>query len=121
MILCKLESDRLLKELLRPILLNRPFFTLPPYSVRCKVLGTDFTPVPKNSTSSMADRCDLVILSSKTSEVLCRWPDLPLDDRRLRILLVSFREKFGALSSFDKSSTDFELGAVGEGIGLKSL
>lgn len=85
------------------------------------MLGIDFTPVPKNSMSSTADRCDLVILSSKTSEVLCRWPDLPLDDRRLRILLVSFREKFGALSSFDKSSTDFELGAVGEGIGLKSL
>lgn len=120
MILCKLESDRLLKELLRPILLNRPFFTFPP-SDRCKVLGIDFTPVPKNSMSSTADRCDLVILSSKTSEVLCRWPDLPLDDRRLRILLVSFREKFGALSSFDKSSTDFELGAVGEGIGLNSL
>ena len=37
------------------------------------------------------------------------------------MLPLSFREKLGGLSSLGRSSTDFVVGVVGEGIGLSLL
>ena len=67
--------------------------------------------------SSLTNGGDLGRRSSKTSEALNRCPVFALVDRRLRILLVSFRENvvvFGLSSSLSSSASPLER-SVGEG------
>ena len=115
-----LESDFLLNELLRAILRRKPFLTLPPYSVRPRLaVKFEFTPVPMTAKSSLTCGGDVGRRSSKTSEVLNRCPAFALEERRLRILLVSFRENLAVfdLSSSSCSSASW-LERVGDGMGL---
>lgn len=117
-VLFKLESDFLLNELLRAILRRKPFLTLPPYSTRPRLtVEFDFSPGLITAKSFSTSREDVGRRSSKTSEALNLCPGFALEERRRRILLVSFRENlaFDFSSSFCSSASPER---VGEGMGL---
>lgn len=92
--------------------------TLPPHSARPRLtVEVDFSPGLITAKSFSTSREDVGRRSSKTSEALNRWPGFALEERRRRILLVSFREN----PAFDFSSSlclSDSLESVGEGMGL---